>query len=311
MFALIYGSGFGWTSTLILGAFLGSFVMLAAFVFVERVQRRPMFDLTLFRSRTFVGASIVIVAICFSFFSYVAYLPLYFQTILGASGLGAGLMLVAFGGPLVVMGYVGGRLAAFVPSRLHLSAGLSLIAAGLLWMGLVASSTYTSLLVGLLTAGVGAGVMNGQLSNLVMSIVPDERSGMASMVQNTMRQLGFGIGVAGLGALFVTGVGNSLSRLTAGIPTVSGNDEALAGLVGQVAAGDIQGAASSLPAGVQDAFIGSATQSFNYGIDLIFVAGAIVALTGAALALVLIKTEVAPAEVEVPEETKAVANLNS
>lgn len=306
MLALIYGNGVGWTSAAILGAFAGAFVMLVAFVIVERARSRPMFDLTLFRSRTFVGTSAVIVAMCFSFFAYGAFLPLYFQSVLGASGLGSGLMMVAFGGPLVLMGYVGGKLAALMPARLHLAAGLSLLASGLLWMGLVAPPTYAGLLVGLLAAGAGTGVINGQVANVVMSIVPEQRSGMASMVQNTMRQLGFGVGVAGMGALFAFGVGNRLSSLTAGTPAQAADGGTFAGLVGQVAAGDIQGAASSLPAGAQSAFAAAATQSFNYGMDLIFVAGGLVALAGAVAALVLIRTEVTPsAEAEADPDVRA------
>jgi len=309
MFALIYGNGLGWTSVPVTGALVGAVAMLAAFVVVERLQRRPMFDLTLFGDRTFVGASIVITALCFSFFAYLAFLPLYFQSILGASGLSAGLMLVAFGLPLVLMGYVGGRLAAFVPPRLHLSGGLLLVAVGLLWMGLDASGTYAGMLGGLLVAGSGAGLMNGQVANVVMSVVPDERSGMASMIQNTMRQLGFGVGVAGMGALFAAGVGSRLSSLATGPLAGSVDGDTLAGLVGQVAAGNVEGAASSLPPATREAFVGAATQSFEAGMNLIFVTGAVVALAGAVLALVLVEPKIA-VDTNVQEETVA-ANLST
>lgn len=266
-----------------------------------------MFDLALFRSRTFVGTSAVIAAMCFSFFAYGAFLPLYFQSVLGASGFGSGLMMMAFGGPLVVVGYFGGKVAARVPARVHLAAGLSLLAAGLLWMGLLAPATYAGLLGGLLAAGVGTGLINGQVANVVMSIVPEERSGMASMIQNTMRQLGFGVGVAGMGALFAFAVGDRLSALTAGTPTRAADAETLAGTVGRVAAGDIQGAASSVPVGVRDAFVGAATQSFNHGMDVIFVAGAVVAAAGAVAALALIRTDVTPAKAEEASEVRETA----
>lgn len=303
MFALIYGNGFGWGSTPIVGALVGSGIMLLAFVVVERVQSRPMFDLTLFGNRTFVGASIVIVVMAFSFFSYLAFLPTYFQSILGFSGLGAGLRLVAFGGPLFVVGYVAGRMAVFVPPRMHLSAGLVLIAAGTLWMSL-GSSSYAGILGGLLIAGVGAGLINGQVSNVVMSVVPDERGGMASMIQNTMRQIGFGVGVAGMGALFGAGVGSRLSNLTTGTPAESADQATLAGLAGQVAGGDVAGAAASLPAGAREAFTQAATQSFVGGMSLIFTVGALAALAGAVLAFVLVRAEGVVTE---PEEEHAVA----
>ena len=61
MFALTYGlieaNSYGWGSTRIVGAFVVALVALAAFVLLERHQRAPMLDLTLFRNRTYVGAT--------------------------------------------------------------------------------------------------------------------------------------------------------------------------------------------------------------------------------------------------------------
>ncbi len=63
LFALTYGlieaNTYGWGSARIVGAFVVAAVALVAFVLLERHQRAPMLDLTLFRNRTYVGANLV------------------------------------------------------------------------------------------------------------------------------------------------------------------------------------------------------------------------------------------------------------
>ncbi|MCW3064251.1 MAG: transporter, partial [Solirubrobacterales bacterium] len=91
VFALIKGNEKGWGSTEILSYLIGSAVLLVLFVIVERRQRRPMLDLTLFRRRAFAGASIVAFCISASMFAMFLYLTLYIQDVLGYSPLQAGL----------------------------------------------------------------------------------------------------------------------------------------------------------------------------------------------------------------------------
>src|SRR5581483_11028750 len=56
-YAFIEANTYGWGSTRILLAFALAAVALAAFVLLERHQRVPMLDLSLFRNRTFGGAN--------------------------------------------------------------------------------------------------------------------------------------------------------------------------------------------------------------------------------------------------------------
>ena len=57
VFALLRGNSGGWTSATILGPLVGSVLFVVVFAVVERRQERPMFDLSLFRQRAFVGVS--------------------------------------------------------------------------------------------------------------------------------------------------------------------------------------------------------------------------------------------------------------
>ena len=93
-----------------------------------------MFDLSLFRNRSFCGASIVAFALSASMFAMFLYLTLYVQNILGYSALEAGLRFL----PITVVSFVvapfAGKLAERVGVRVFLAAGLALVGAGLLLM---------------------------------------------------------------------------------------------------------------------------------------------------------------------------------
>jgi hypothetical protein len=57
------------------------------------------------------------------------------------------------------------------------------------------------LLPGLLIMGVGIGLSNPAVTYAALGVVPATRSGMASGVSNTFRQVGIALGIAILGTL--------------------------------------------------------------------------------------------------------------
>jgi hypothetical protein len=70
--------------------------------------------------------------------------------------------------------------------------------------GLEATSPWTVMLPGLLVLGVGIGLSNPAVTYAALGVVPATRSGMASGVSNTFRQVGIAIGIAALGILLPT-----------------------------------------------------------------------------------------------------------
>jgi EmrB/QacA subfamily drug resistance transporter len=89
IFALIRGNAEGWGSGLILGLLAAAAILMAAFVAAELRARLPMFDLTLFRRRSFDGASIAAFVLSAAMFSMFLYLTLYIQNALGYTALQA------------------------------------------------------------------------------------------------------------------------------------------------------------------------------------------------------------------------------
>ncbi len=205
VFGLIRGNDRGFGSPLILTLLIGSAVLLSAFVLVERRSASPMLELALFRKPTFVGASIAAFVLSATIFALFLYITLYFQNQLGYSALQAGLRFLPTSLISFVVAPVSGKLAERLGVRWFVGGGLALIGLGLVLMhGLTVADDWTALLPGLCVAAVGIGMVNPALATTAVGVVEPQRSGMASGINSTFRQVGISTGVAAWGAVFAT-----------------------------------------------------------------------------------------------------------
>jgi len=286
--ALILGNDAGWSSQRIIGLVAGVVVLLLVFAAVETRRIYPMFDLSLFKSATFIGASLPPLVLSISFWGPFLYFPLYYQGVLGYSPLAAGAAVLPFAVPLFVMGPVGGWLAARIPSRALLALGQGLVGAGallLLWRT-SAGSTWTAFVLGGLVCGTGAGLINGEMTNVAVSIVPEERSGMASGINGTMRQVGVALGFAGLGAILARRTADAFGAVadTLGVPA-----DQIKVLASRIVKGDIHGAVASVPVPLQQGFEAAAGASMFEGMRSIALVAGVVGLGGAVLTFLLMR----------------------
>lgn len=202
-YGLIRGNEDGWSSLPITGSLLGAAALLAAFVAIERRREAPMLSLSLFGIPAFTGTAVVAFAQSVALYPLLLFVAIYFQVGLGLSPTETGLRILPLTLVLVVVAPISGRLTNRLPLRVPLTAGLVLIGVGLLLMRAVdASSEWTTLLPGLLVGGLAIGVISPALAAAMVSVLPVERSGLASGINNTFRQLGIAMGIAGLGAIF-------------------------------------------------------------------------------------------------------------
>jgi EmrB/QacA subfamily drug resistance transporter len=292
VYALIEGNEKGWGSTEIVTLLSAALVLIVAFVIVEHLQSRPMLDLSLFRRPAFAGASIVAFTLSGSFFAMFLYLTLYIQDVLGYSPLQAGLRFL----PTTLLSFlvapVAGRLSVRVPVRLLLGSGLVLIGVGLLTMTTIdAASHWTVLIPGFVLAGAGVGLVNPPLASTAIGVVPNERSGMASGINSTFRQVGIATGIAGLGAVFQ----HSVTHGTTATLRASGHaHEVLTAAHGQLGtlleSGEVKHFAESLPLAARTAVEHSYRVGFTGAFTTIAIIAAALALAGALLAFVLVRS---------------------
>jgi EmrB/QacA subfamily drug resistance transporter len=292
VYALVQGNQKGWGSTEIVAFLIAAAVLLVAFVIVEHMQSRPMLDLALFRRPAFAGASIVAFTLSGSFFAMFLYLTLYIQDVLHYSPLQAGLRFL----PTTLLSFavapLAGRLSVRVPVRLLLGSGLALIGIGLLAMTtLDAGSGWTVLIPGFILAGAGVGLVNPPLASTAIGVVPHERSGMASGINSTFRQVGIATGIAGLGAVFQ----HSVTQGTTATLRAGGHArEVLTAAHGQLGtlleSGEVSHFARSLPHAARTALAHSYRVGFTGAFTTIAIIAAVLALVGAFLAFVLVRS---------------------
>ncbi len=291
VFALVRGNDKGWGSVQIVALLVASVVLLVLFIVAERTQPRPMLDLSLFRVPAFAGASIVAFAISASIFALFLYQTLYLQNLLGYGPLQAGLRFL----PITLMAFIfapiSGRLSVRIPVRLLLGTGLLLIGVGLLLQsGVNASSSWTVLVPGFIVGGAGIGLVNPALASTAIGVVPPARSGMASGINSTFRQVGIATGIAGLGAVFQHEVTQqTVSKLTSaphGAAILSATHGELAGAL---QAGGVGAIAQALPATARASLSVAYRTGFTAAFSEITIIAAVIALVGSALAFVLVR----------------------
>jgi EmrB/QacA subfamily drug resistance transporter len=286
--ALLRGNDEGWGSALIVSLLAGAAVLLAAFVAVERRVAQPMLPLGLFKRRAFTGVQLAAFAVSVSLFALFLYLTLYLQDYLHYSPLQAGLRYL----PITIGSFIAAPVAGALLSRVHarvlMALGLLGTGVGLMLMsGLNADSSWTALLPGFVAAGLGVGLLNPVIADVALSVVPKERSGMASGINDTFRQVGVAVGVAAWGAIFLGRGSSRISNLVAGTP-VSGHGRPRQ-LLEALTSGHLTAATSSLPPGARVAAVSATRDGFLSGLNAVLLIGGIVAVVGAGLALWLVR----------------------
>ena len=148
-----------------------------------------------------------------SMFAMFLYLTLYVQNILGYGALEAGLRFL----PITLVSFavapISGKFAEQLGPRWFLAGGLALVGIGLLLMsGVDPGDDWTALLAGFLVAGGGIGLTNPALATAAIGVVEPRRSGMASGINSTFRQVGIATGIAAWGAIFQHVVADEFNR---------------------------------------------------------------------------------------------------
>lgn len=288
--ALIEGNHRGWTDPWILGEGAGSVFLFALFIIVERKQAHPMLDLSYFRKPTYVGANLAQFSLAAGMLTMLTFIPIFLQSGLGHASGKAGLMMLPTVIPMfIVPRIVAHWLAHRFSGRDLLTAGLALVCLGLFALALaVQDVAYGPLIGGMVIVGIGGGLLNGETTKVGMTVIPRERSGMASGVAGTVRFTGLVVGIAALGAVLYNLVAVTVADALPKVPTAD-----RATLVHDITAGNLSGAtlagydASSLRA--------LAMASFASGYHAVFLAGALFMLVSTVLTWRLVSpTETPP-----------------
>jgi EmrB/QacA subfamily drug resistance transporter len=210
--AAIEGPRWGWASMGSVAAF--SLSVLAAALFLRRQAGAAgaVVPLPMLRQRVFAACLAVAAAMNFGAYAMLFLTPLYFQTVRGASALGAAVVLLPMSLSFMITAQVSGRIANKLGPRVPMTAGMGLMGLGLLMLALIPFNDNLLLIESaLLAIGCGLGLNVGPMNAVAVANVPAARSGTASGLINTARMVGATLGVAVLGAVFAMHVGEGVS----------------------------------------------------------------------------------------------------
>jgi Na+/melibiose symporter-like transporter len=209
-----------------------------AFILVEKRSPRPMFDFSVLRIRAFAGALFGAMGMNFSYWPFMIYLPIYFQGALGYTSVDAGLSLLAYTLPTLVVPPLAERLALRFEARRVIPLGMFAIGLGFFLMRLGAGMEHASwltMLPGCLLCGTGLGLTNTPVTNTATGSVSPNRAGMASGIDMSARLISLAINIALMGFILLEGVLADLTRALSGFAETS----SLRLLAEKVAAGNI------------------------------------------------------------------------
>ncbi|MEV7416891.1 MFS transporter [Streptomyces sp. NPDC089919] len=201
--SLVYGftraESDGWTDPVTLGLFVGSAVLLAAFVFVESKVRSPLLPLRVARDRNRGGVYLSLGLAVIAMFGLFLFLTYYLQVVKGFSPVKTGFaFLPMIAGMITGSTQIGARLMTRVAPRLLMGPGFLLAATGMLILTQIeVGSSYAALILpAQLLLGLGMGTAFMPAMSLATLGVNPADAGVASAMVNTSQQVGGAIGTA-------------------------------------------------------------------------------------------------------------------
>ncbi len=209
------GTTYPWDSWEIIGLFCAAVVLTVAFVAIERHVPEPVLPPSLFRNKVFSITSGIGLIVGFALFGSVTYLPLFLQTVLGASPTGSGLQMLPLMLGLLLTSIGSGQAI----TRTGHYKPFPIIGTGVMVIGLVLLSrlgVHTSRTVAsgyMFVLGLGLGCVMQVLVLAVQNAVEYKDLGIATSGATLFRSIGGSVGTSILGTIFANRLRSELASL--------------------------------------------------------------------------------------------------
>lgn len=224
--ALVYGftraESEGWSDAGTIGMFVGSAVLLAAFVLTEAKVKSPLLPLRVLTDRNRGGVYLSLGLAVIAMFGLFLFLTYYLQVVKGYSPVMTGFaFLPMIAGMIVGSTQIGTRLMTRVPPRLLMAPGFLTAGVGMLLLTqLEIGTSYAGLILpAQLLLGLGMGTAFMPAMSLATHGVDPRDAGVASAMVNTSQQVGGAIGTALLNTIAASATTAYLTDNAAGATT--------------------------------------------------------------------------------------------
>jgi EmrB/QacA subfamily drug resistance transporter len=212
---LVQGNEWGWTSPAVVSLLVAAAITFPLFIWWEMRTASPMFPVKLLRIRSFTAANSAIMFVGLAMGGTFLMVVIFLVSVLGYSELRAAMALTVMPVIALIVAPNAGRLNDRIGPRLPAAVGAASFGFGLILLAqLGGSTTLWDVMWRVIFLGVGMGLAMPTLSAASMASLPTEVRGVGSGSLNTMRQVGFTVGVALVVAIFTHTVAQNAQQAT-------------------------------------------------------------------------------------------------
>jgi EmrB/QacA subfamily drug resistance transporter len=302
VFTIIEAPEIGWLTGRTVVGFAVAAALLTIFVRWERRVAQPMLDVDLFRNLRFTAASGSVTISFFALFGFIFMVTQYFQFLKGYTPFSTGLRLLPVAVSVGAASIIGTKLAVRLGNKAVVSTGLASMGLAFLWASTASTATpYIELAGQMIVLGVGMGFTSAPATEAIMGVVPKEKAGIGSAINDTTRELGGTLGVAVIGSVFASLYAARLA-LPRGLPPQAAA-AARESVGGAFIAAQRIAAAGLGPAATQLRDVASRAFFDGFAVGCLVAAG--IALLGSLIAAVLLPAHPLDADATKPVEPDA------
>ncbi len=224
LYAVIQGPTSGWGSGQVVAGFAVSAAFLAAFVLAERRSAAPLLRLDLFANRAYAVVAVVTVLGMFAFLGIAYATSIRLSAIQGFTPLKTSIAFVFLNGIAVIQVTVTSRLLERYNPKWPLGSGCVLMGAGALWLAAVPATNLSlaPVIVPFILVGAGFALTVSSVTAVAVNAVPNHLAGMASGSTNMLRDFGFTLGPAVVGAVALSQAAAEIAGKLSGSPALRG-----------------------------------------------------------------------------------------
>ncbi|HQF93960.1 MAG TPA: MFS transporter [Microthrixaceae bacterium] len=272
----------GWTDALTLAALAAGLLGTLAFVLVELRRDHPLVDVRVFALRGLAAGSVNLFVVFAVMFSLFLVLVQYLQAVLGYSALRAASGLLPMAAIMMPLSTIAPTIAERMGFRRTLVMGMLLLAGGLVLFAALADPTggYMSVFPAILVLGAGVGLAMSPSTAAITSSLPEEKQGVASALNDTVREMGGAVGIALIGSVLNSAYRSNIEPIAGSLPpqvakpVASGIGSALA------VAGQMGADGKAVVAASRQAFVDGMTPALYLGAAVALAAAIFTALRG-------------------------------
>ena len=195
--AIMVGQQIGFNDIYIICAFIVGFIALVIFIFVERKEKSPMLDLSLFRNSTF---STNLICACISFISIntISIIePFYLQDALGYSAFTSAMIMMSYPIVMLVVAPLSGHISDKIGNGKLNTIGILITGISIIMLStLNVDSSILKIVLFLCVLGLANGLFQSPNTSAIMSSVPKNKLGIAGGTNALIRNVGLAIGVS-------------------------------------------------------------------------------------------------------------------